>query len=109
MAASIVKLHRTSRFFLLLVDEAVFFRYTYILLWRYGQVVKTSASQAEIEGSIPSSAILAVLSGLLIGRLFCVKTSSLVIIAYLDICLNKANISEQLNRCTAICNKNHPV
>ena len=42
--------------FILLVDERYFFLYTYILLWRYGQVVKTSASQAEIEGSTPSSA-----------------------------------------------------
>lgn len=46
----------------------LFFLYTYILLWRYGQVVKTSASQAEIEGSTPSSAILAVLSKLLVER-----------------------------------------
>lgn len=53
------------------VDERAFFLYTYILLWRHGQVVKTSASQAEIEGSTPSGAILAVLSGILIGRLFC--------------------------------------
>ena len=42
---------------ILFVDEKYFFLYTYILLWRYGQVVKTSASQAEIEGSTPSSAI----------------------------------------------------
>lgn len=61
-----------GRNFGLMIDAIAFFRYTYILLWRYGQVVKTSASQAEIEGSIPSSAILAVLSGLLTGRLFCV-------------------------------------
>lgn len=38
------------------VDERAFFLYTYILLWRHGQVVKTSASQAEIEGSTPSGA-----------------------------------------------------
>ena len=38
------------------VDGRLFFLYTYILLWRHGQVVKTSASQAEIEGSTPSSA-----------------------------------------------------
>lgn len=65
-----------GRNFGLTIDAIVFFRYTYILLWRYGQVVKTSASQAEIEGSIPSSAILAVLSGLLVGRLFCIKTGN---------------------------------
>ncbi len=39
------------------VDGRLFFLYTYILLWRHGQVVKTSASQAEIEGSTPSGAI----------------------------------------------------
>ena len=62
-----------GRNFGLMIDAIAFFRYTYILLWRYGQVVKTSASQAEIEGSIPSSAILAALSGLLVGRFFVFK------------------------------------
>lgn len=52
------------------VDGRLFFLYTYILLWRHGQVVKTSASQAEIEGSTPSSAIFKRFVRMLIDRFF---------------------------------------
>ena len=62
-----------GRNFGLMIDAIAFFRYTYILLWRYGQVVKTSASQAEIEGSIPSSAIKKRFVNSLINRFLCPK------------------------------------
>ncbi len=82
----------------MIVDGAAFFRYTYILLWRYGQVVKTSASQAEIEGSIPSSAtkyfeVLPQVSVKLEATPFLwQKMSRRVATFYLGIYLNKTNI-----------------